>query len=255
MTKESSSSRFGSLKPYWQGLIFLFEPKPPAGYGAKSGMKLLFIFVVLEWVIGPRLALFSFLHIPIPETSIRIFSLLVFALALVRFGAGIPLREIGLYSGNVWTKMESWYFIEIFIITNVIFSVADFSELEILKNHPGIWESASFLFIATIAWGFYQELIYRGILQTELVRRWGTAAGILASNLFFTFGPLHFYHFHLAEGNPSHLWVFAAIFAIGLYFGLAFKRSGNLWIIGLLHGVGDCYLDALGHLLNPARGH
>ena len=43
-----------------------------------------------------------------------------------------------------------------------------------------------------LLWGFYQEVVYRGILQTELMRRFGTLAGVLLANFAFTFGPLHF---------------------------------------------------------------
>jgi hypothetical protein len=41
---------------------------------------------------------------------------------------------------------------------------------------------------------------------------------IPAGNLIFTFGPLHACHFGLARHHPAHCWIFAAIFAIGLYF-------------------------------------
>jgi membrane protease YdiL (CAAX protease family) len=102
-------------------------------------------------------------------------------------------------------------------------------------------------------WGFYQELLYRGIVQTELVRRWGTVVGILTSNLIFTFGPLHDYHFLLARKNPSHLWIFAGIFAIGLFFAIVFKRSGNLWIVGIMHGLGDWFIDGLAQVSRMAR--
>ena len=40
-------------------------------------------------------------------------------------------------------------------------------------------------------YGFYQEVVYRGMLQSELVRRWGAFAGVLVANLLYTFGPLH----------------------------------------------------------------
>lgn len=33
--------------------------------------------------------------------------------------------------------------------------------------------------------------------------------------------------------------------SIGLYFALLYWRSGNLWIIGILHGVGDLFVDGL----------
>ena len=34
----------------------------------------------------------------------------------------------------------------------------------------------------------------------------------------------------------------AAIFAIGLFFGILFHRSGNLWIVAILHGIGNAYI-------------
>ena len=92
-----------------------------------------------------------------------------------------------------------------------------------------------------------QELVYRGILQTELVRRWGSILGILVSNFLFTFGPLHFYHFsHGVSGRA--LPVFTGVFLMGLFFGVLFRRSGNLAIVGILHGLGNCYIDGLGTL-------
>jgi len=102
-------------------------------------------------------------------------------------------------------------------------------------------------------WGFYQELLYRGLLQTESVRRWGSTAGIVASNLVFTFGPLHAYHFRIAQKYPAHLWIFVGIFSIGLFFALIYLRSGNLWVIGVMHGLGDWFIDGLSLVTRPFR--
>ena len=66
--------------------------------------------------------------------------------------------------------------------------------------------------------------------------------GILASNLLYTFGPLHAYHL----AGPSPAPMFAAIFAIGLFFGVLFARSGNLWLPGVFHGIGDAWITGLG---------
>jgi len=63
--------------------------------------------------------------------------------------------------------------------------------------------------------------------------------GILVSNTVFTFGPLPYYHFSDASPVP----IFAAIFAIGLFFALVFWRSGNLALVAVLHGLGDVYID------------
>ncbi len=75
------------------------------------------------------------------------------------------------------------------------------------------------------------------MLQSELVRRWGAFAGILVANLLYTFGPLHWNHF-----TPVNVPMFAAIFAIGLFFGILFHRSGNLWIVAVIHGIGNAYI-------------
>jgi membrane protease YdiL (CAAX protease family) len=75
------------------------------------------------------------------------------------------------------------------------------------------------------------------MLQSELVRRWGTFAGILVANILYTFGPLHWTYW-----SPLNVPMFAAIFAIGLFFGILFSRSGNLWIVAVMHGIGNAYI-------------
>ena len=93
------------------------------------------------------------------------------------------------------------------------------------------------VFVPYLFYGFYQEVVYRGMLQPELVRRWGAFAGILAANVLYTFGPLHWNHF-----TPVNVPMFASIFAIGLFFGIVFRRSGNLWIVAIIHGIGNAYI-------------
>jgi membrane protease YdiL (CAAX protease family) len=36
--------------------------------------------------------------------------------------------------------------------------------------------------------------------------------------------------------------MFAAVFAIGLFFGILFRRSGNLWMVAVIHGIGNAYI-------------
>ena len=90
-----------------------------------------------------------------------------------------------------------------------------------------------------LVYGFYQEVLYRGLLQTELVRRWGPVAGILTGNLLYTFGPLHYYYFFAKASLAAPM--FAAIFAIGLLFAVVFHRTGNLWIVATMHAFGNAY--------------
>ena len=90
------------------------------------------------------------------------------------------------------------------------------------------------------AFGFYQEVAYRGILQTELVRRWGTIPGILVSNAVYAFGPVHASYYALNASSATAL--FGSVLAVGMLFALVFHRSKNLWIVALMHGTGNAVI-------------
>src|SRR5262249_16326210 len=139
-------------------------------------------------------------------------------------------------------------FPQILLVSSFCFALALRTELATLANQPAWLPATLVVFAGQMLWGMYQEYVYRGLLQTELVRRWGPVARILVSNLIFTFGPLHAYHFGIASDPPGHLLIFLIIFAIGLYFGVLFFRSGNLWMIAVLHGLGDFFLDGIAKL-------
>jgi len=232
--------RAQDLGAYWKGHVFLFAKKGPASYSAPAGLRLLLIFVALEGVVGPRLALFGWLRIPLPPVWLRVPALLCIALLLVRFFAKLKLSEIGLCGWREWSATEKNYFVQVVLIANIIFVIIFAGRLRVILAEPALFRRICSVFLPYFLWGFYQEVIYRGILQTELVRRWGPVRGILVSNSLFTFGPLHFYHF--AHTSPA-LPTFAAIFATGLFFATLFWRSGNLWMVAVFHGIGNCYID------------
>ena len=229
-----------SAATHWRGHVFLFGKRRAPTYSASTGRKLLFIFVILEGVIGPRLSLFRWLHLPMPAQWVRIPLLLIPALVLVRYVAALRLSEIGLTRWSKWSAIEKSYFIQGVVIANAVFVLVLFDRLRSMMAEPGFVARLCTVMIPYLLWGFYQELMYRGLLQTELVRRWGAVRGILVSNIVFTFGPLHFYHF--ARGSAS-IPMFAAIFATGLFFATLYERSGNLWMVGAFHGIGNAYID------------
>ena len=241
--KPSWADRLG---PHWKGHFLLFEEKPPAPYAASAGLRLLLIFILFEGVIGPRLSLLTWLDLRVPPPWLHILILLVPVLVLIRHFARLRLADLGLYSWASWGPMEKSYFVQVFVLANLVFAGLFAKRLGHVFTESSLW-AVLVAFTVHVLWGFYQELLYRGILQTELVRRWGVTAGILASNLVFTFGPLHFYHFSSAPSRAAGM--FAGIFAIGLFFGLLFRRSGNLWIVGIFHGLGNGYIAGLAMLV------
>lgn len=183
---------------------------------------------------------------------VRVPVMLGATLVLVRFAAGVPLSQIGLYGWRHWTPSEKSYVVNMVPLAVGIFTFISIGRLRTLVDSMKLMEwpaglSVPLILLAYLIWGFYQELMYRGILQTELTRRWGVRTGMFASNTAYAFGPLHFYYWSAYSGTQA-LAMFGAVFAIGLYFALLFQRSGNLWLPGILHGIGDVFLTGLRRL-------
>ena len=223
---------------HWRGHLFRFGATSSRAYDRAAGLRLLLIVFLLEAVIGPRLWLFGVLGLPVPPSWLRVPLLLAVALVLVPLFAKVRLAEIGLRRWSEWSSVEKSYFVQTFLVANVVFSILFMDRLRSIFAEPSVWSEVGPAVATAFLWGFYQEVAYRGILQTELVRRMGSMRGILAGNVLFTFGPLHFYHFY----QPSYAPMFAGIFAIGLFFAVLFQRSGNLWIVGIFHGLGEAYI-------------
>ena len=236
------------IRPFWRGQLFLFDRPPEASHSARAGLWLLAIFLLMEAAVRPLLAT-SAEGLRVAERPWWPLVALTVALALacwlvIRF-AGLGLSRLGLRPWSRWSRTERFYFLQTMPLAILVFSCVRSASLQALWMRDDLGEIALFILVPQMLWGFYQELLYRGILQTELVRRWGTLGGILVSNLVFTFGPLHAYHVSAARENPAHWWIFAAIFGIGLLFAILFRRSGNLVLVGIMHGLGDWFIDGL----------
>jgi len=227
------------LDALWKGHVFRFGRQPEtATYGNTAGARLVMIAVGLEVV---RLARQPLRLSSLPLV-VEIAIYLVAVLVLTRFVAGVTWDQIGFRRLALWNATEKAYFFEVLMLVNLVFLLLFGERIRTVMSDPSaMWK----LFVPYLVFGFYQEVVYRGLLQTELVRRWGATAGILASNTLFTFGPLHYQY--LSKKPTIALPMFAAIFAIGLLFAFVFHRSRNLWIVATMHAFGNAYaVGALG---------
>ncbi len=69
-----------------------------------------------------------------------------------------------------------------------------------------------------------EEAFFRGIIQRQLVARWGMWIGVLVASLIFGIA-------HLGGG-----WLFVMLATVaGVFYGLAYARSGRLWLAVLFH--------------------
>ena len=234
--ESSVSPKSSGLLVHLRGHVLLFDQKAPPDYDASTGMLLLAIALGLEAV---RVVAVAWLHGAVP-VLILVPLFLACALLLVRFVAGLRLRQIGLYPWREWTPVEKSYFIQLLVLANVVFPFVFASRLRLVLAQPSPLFVIWYGFVPYLFFGFYQEVVYRGMVQSELVRRWGAFVGILIANVLYTFGPLHWYYFSVR--TQVAVPMFVAIFAIGLFFGVLFRRSGNLWIVGVIHGIGNAYI-------------
>ena len=231
MTVDTSAPTRQWGSPHLRGHVLLFDRKASAPHSPRVGVRLLLGAAAVEVA---RLAAVRWLYPGIPLTLL-IPSLLVLGL-LVPVIAGVAFSQLGFRRWRNWTPTEKSYFLQVIVLANVIFPLALGARLA----QPVLAASFWTVFVPYLLFGFYQELVYRGLVQLELVRRWGAPVGIIVANLVFTFGPLHWQYF----GSPGSVAgpMFASIFAIGLFFGMVYRRSGNLWMVAIFHAIGNAYL-------------
>lgn len=236
-----TKSRIG---PFLRGHLLLFDRRDSPAYPASTGVRLLVLFVVLELVVGPRASILSWLGID-PPAWLRVPILLAGCIVAARYWARASFEDLGFLPWRKWTTTEKLYFAQVVPLAIVIFGVLYSEMLGVVRAHREVWAAAAGIGVVELLWGFYQELVYRGLLQTELTRRLGAPWGLIAANLVFTFGPLHFYH--LASGRPwsSIAAILAATFAIGLFFAFVFHRTRNLWLVGVFHGIGNLFIGGI----------
>jgi membrane protease YdiL (CAAX protease family) len=223
----------GRWKEHLRGHLLLFEPRPWPRYSQATGLRLLAVATGLEAL---RLALVRGLS-PLVPLWVLMPLLLGAALVSVPRVAGLALSELGLRRWREWSTTEKSYFLQVMLLASGVLLIGVLAERGSGGGQGELIRSLGGVFLPYLFFGFYQELVYRGLVQTELVRRWGVWQGILAANLLYTFGPLHWNYF----GSRGELAVpmFASIFLIGLFFGVLYRRSGNLWIVGCFHAIGN----------------
>lgn len=158
----------------------------------------------------------------------------------------IGLNQIGIDAWKKWNPTNKNIFLIATPIILIVFILIFMVRVKIFLNHSELYKIGSVILLREFLYGCYQELLYRGILQTELIKRWGFWVGTIISNLVFTFGPEHF-HFY----KSAHIG-FVFMFGLGLLFSFIFYRSRNLVAVGIWHGIGNVFIDGLGILVSMA---
>ena len=235
-TKKSTGARQHRWSPHLRGHLLLFDQTSTPAYSSRAGVRLLLAATFLEVL---RLSAVRWLYPNVP-LWLAMAGLLGLGLLMVRGIAGVQLSQLGLRPWRDWTTTEKSYFCQVVAVANVVFPTVLAAPLGSRIAQLGAAWSLWNVFVPYLLFGFYQELVYRGMVQPEVVRRCGAPIGIFLTNLLYTFGPLHWDYF--ASRASLAVPMFASIFAIGLFFGVLYKRSGNLWIVAAFHAIGNAYI-------------
>lgn len=217
--------------------LLKFEAPLAPTYGDAVGMRVLVAFVAVG------IGLFFALRFALGALGVR-GSVANLCFVVVLLGAFLlaqkafvraPMADAGLRRFADWTRRERLYVLQVIPLVAVAFAIVFRGHLTALLSQHGPAGFVVFSLLTGLIWGFVQELLYRGWLQTELTRRFGAVAGLLVANLAFTLGPLHWDY--LAGSAGVNWGGLAAVFGIGLFFGFVYRRSGNVWIPAVLHGL------------------
>ncbi len=104
---------------------------------------------------------------------------------------------------------------------------------EDLLVYRGLIDFVALLLVLAVVPAICEELLFRGFLQTGLVRvLGGEGRGVVVSALLFA-------AFHL---DP---WRFTGVFVLGLFLGTLVVRSGSLWPAVVAHAINNTMSIAL----------
>lgn len=93
-------------------------------------------------------------------------------------------------------------------------------------------------FIPLVMTTFFEELLFRGFLQTRFESLFGAVPGIVFSGLFFSL-------YHLGYPGFRSVGDMALLFAVGAGFALAYKLSGNNLAVSYLVNLPNALLTYL----------
>ena len=216
------------------------------------------VFQVEGWLVASfESHLNTFWWRVVIETSLMLSAIIPgFAMARIE---GRPFGEFGLparraFGRNFWVG-TLWGIASLSVLMLVL-RVAGAFEFGALSLHGArIWKFAAYYAVLFLFTGFFEDFLMRGYSQWVLSR--GMNFWPAAALLSCTFGYIH-------GGNPGEARIgLVAVVAIGFFFCLTLRRTGDLWWAVGFHMAwdwGESYLYSVpdsgtilpGHLLNSS---
>lgn len=162
--------------------------------------------------------------------------LFVASIAIIR-SQKLSMKDVGLTLGKLPILLAV-------AATGIITGIIEFF---ILRPDPLISQFTPFLLIGAflillISTGLAEELLFRGILQTNTMRMLGPAFGLIYTSLIFT---------------TMHIgWIYFAdlvfVFCVAMFYGFVFIKTRSIIGITLAHGISNSMLFLVMPFVNLA---
>ncbi len=154
-------------------------------------------------------------------------------LGLPRNFTSIKYFLIGLFLGTLFTVVT--------IAGGLIQGSIQFHPLKIAEVFT--WTNVKFMilfFVWAMLNGFWQELIFRGYLQTRVVEKINPTVAILTVTLYFVL-------IHFIDRTLTFRWVILGTLLF-IIISLMFHHTKSLWLVGAIHGMIN-YLNPVAELI------
>lgn len=149
-------------------------------------------------------------------------------LGLIKNGVTVKVLLAGTVSALIWVAFMRWAYLP---VVRYFFIVPEYTEYNFIQDHI-----FTFVLITVAAWiigGFYEEIIFRGYIQTTIENWLGVR------NSFWFSGLITSVIFRLYHWQQGFLGVMAAALG-GLFWTCLLKRFGrNLWYPIFSHAIFD----------------
>lgn len=227
--------------------------------GIATGLGIGAIVVSLS-ILLPLLVLTQWLGIPIPDAPLALISLELFVGQVIGMGGLSALYLWYTGRGLAYVPIRRPTLIETAIIIaapfGIIFVTASISQLSLLlgvepSEHAlgalGDIDPRLYLYMVPLVIfivGPFEELLYRGVVQSRLRESFGAAAAILLASVIFALIHIPAHGFGGA-GVASTAASMMALVGGSIVFGAIYEYTENLTVVAVIHGLYDAILLTL----------
>ena len=220
-------------KKHW----FLKYPLVPAFVLPTVGI--VGVALLLQLLLAALLGIFgdgirSFQELPdVLNSVLRI--LLAFCMILVMKKSSGGQFRFGFHKNNLWPSV----LFSMVSMSVVLSNLMEYSAAGLPFHNT--WKGVAIAALSGIAPGFFEEVVCRGIVVSNMMRRWKNKDRYMEKTVLLSglaFGLVHL--INLANGDISGTILqirYAA--ALGIFFGGVFVRTHNLWGPVILHSLID----------------